>query len=100
MDGDWRHNVDPFFREMLPEFERNLLNDTGRLKGLYDQGAREELRRLAHNYKGSAGYFELTELADLARRLETRVNNGEMAEAALDIELWHALVERLEIGRH
>ena len=99
LDRDWREQVDPFFREMLPEFERNLLKDTARLEELLEAGQWEELRRLAHNYKGTAGYFDLTQLSEVARALESKSKSGDHAGAASEVARWQALVDRLEIGR-
>jgi len=62
-----------------------------------DCAALEDLGRIAHKIKGSAGYFNLTELGELARTLKMQCKAGEKAGAAASIEAWVALVAELEL---
>jgi len=97
VDKHWRERVEPFFEELLPEFEENLLRESAQLAGLLESGALEDLGRIAHKIKGSAGYFNLTELGQLARTLEMQCKAGDRAAAAASIETWQALVGKLEL---
>jgi HPt (histidine-containing phosphotransfer) domain-containing protein len=99
MDKNWRQRVDPSFQKMLPEFEQNLRKDSMRLQTLLDQNELRTLERLAHSYKGSSGYFDLTELRELARTLEEHCQSSDKTAAALTIKAWLALLEKLEIGK-
>ena len=95
MEKHWREQVDPFFEELLPEFERNLQTDSARLDGLLQSGQLADLGRIAHNYKGTAGYFGLTELGRVALNLDAHCKAGDSAAAAAAVEAWLKIVIRL-----
>jgi HPt (histidine-containing phosphotransfer) domain-containing protein len=96
-DQNWRQRIDPYFEDMLPEFEDNLLTQTERLEGLLACGALAELQRVGHSFKGTAGYFELTELGEIARNLESACGSGDRAAAERTIHAWKELVAVLGV---
>jgi HPt (histidine-containing phosphotransfer) domain-containing protein len=99
VDKDWRQRVDPFFQEMLAEFEENLLKDSARLKEMVESGGLDGAERIAHNYKGSAGYFDLTELCEVARTLEVQCKTGDKESARSSLNAWLRLIEDMEIDK-
>ena len=99
VDKDWRQRVDPFLEEILSEFEANLAKDTASLKELLEIGDLERVERIAHSYKGSAGYFDLQKLTSVACSLEVQCKAGDKQLAESSIEAWRALIEELEIGK-
>jgi HPt (histidine-containing phosphotransfer) domain-containing protein len=56
------------------------------------------VERIAHSYKGSAGYFDLARLSEAARSLEAHCKAGERRSVESSIETWRALIEELEIA--
>ncbi len=98
MDAHWRERLDPFFEEMLPDFEANLRTDTGRFASLLEEHRLDELGRIAHNYKGTAEYFGLADLGHLARTMEIHCKAGEIRQVSEAIENWHVLLIQLGLG--
>ena len=91
----WLDSVDPDLRELLPDFLRNLAMESARLPGLLAAGDFSEMARVAHSYKGTAGYFSATPLLTLARALELAARNCAREEAAQVIEQWQALSQSM-----
>ncbi len=98
MDSNWRERVKPEFATMLPNFLANLAMESARLAGLLASSDFDALARIGHNFKGSAGYFGLTELGEIACALEIYARAGDSARTAATIREWQTLLRRMELS--
>lgn len=98
LQNNWREQVAPDFQELLPDFLNNLQSESARLARLLQRADFGELARIGHNFKGSAGYFGLTELGQLSRALELHSKAGDKPAVRATIEAWQALLVRLELA--
>lgn len=97
MEKDWRDRIDPNFLEFLPEFLENLASESARLDSLLEAEDFQGLARIGHNFKGSAGYFGLTELDILARALEIQSKALDKIAVGATIQSWNSLLPEIGI---
>jgi HPt (histidine-containing phosphotransfer) domain-containing protein len=97
VDLNWRERVKPEFATMLPSFLQNLAMESARLAGLLERSDFDALARIGHNFKGSAGYFGLAELGEIACALEIYARAGDASRTAATIREWQTLLRRMEL---
>jgi len=98
LEDNWREQVDPDFQALLPDFIANLQSESARLPGLLERAEFGELARIGHNFKGSTGYFGLTELEQLSRTLELQSRAADKPAVSATIDAWQALLVRLGLA--
>lgn len=59
-----------FMAELKREFKATINRNAVELPSLYLEGNFKEIRRIAHDIKGTAGLFELQKGAEIAMRLQ------------------------------
>lgn len=62
--------IDPIARQMLPQFLKNRERDAALLITLLAETNWEEIRRIAHNMKGTGGAFGLMQISDIGDEME------------------------------
>lgn len=90
--------VNEELRPVLPQYFENLSADLEDLRSAEKQGDREEIHRIAHGIKGSAGSFGLQQLQRHARAVEEAAEGetGDWREPLQDlIELAREMRESL-----
>lgn len=92
---DAKGKVDPDLADLLPEFLTRLRQDTNQLGDDLKASDYAALARTAHNYKGSAGYFGMNELARLATALEIAAKAGDRESIQRILGRWRAAVNGL-----
>jgi len=71
---------DPMMAELVDEYLEELPEMLGRISAGVESGELEEVQRLAHQIKGSAGTFGLAAIGDKAGELEAACKRGEGAD--------------------
>ncbi|MFM2482798.1 ATP-binding protein [Celerinatantimonas sp. YJH-8] len=89
--------VDAELQELIPEFLEELEQEMSRMGIALEQANFEELRRLAHGYKGASGNYGFFDLATLYLELENAAKEQNLSQCC---KIWRTagtFIERMEI---
>lgn len=90
-------NVDDDLYPVLPQFLENLQNDLQELQNHLEDDSLEDVKRIAHGIKGSAGSFGLDSFKNRARAIEDAVDGSEAIQPKLQELLEHVDAVRSEL---
>ncbi|MGL1862197.1 MAG: transporter substrate-binding domain-containing protein [Pseudodesulfovibrio sp.] len=78
--------VDADLEDLVPEFLDELAEEMKNMTKSLDEKDFENLRRLAHGYKGAAGNYEMHDLYDIYLALENaaKIEDGAVSQVKLD----------------
>lgn len=80
MTEDARDSEQIFMEELKQEFMESVSRNMTELKRLYSDNNMEEIRKIAHDIKGTSGIFGLDEGTEIARQLHQAAKSGETAK--------------------
>ncbi len=89
--------VIPAVARVLPGYVQGLARDVGRMLLLVDAGRRADVRRLAHQLRGSGGAYGFADITRLATVVESALDTGvSLDDASADIGALVDLIRRVE----
>ncbi len=89
--------LDQFLSDLLPEFLTELEEERAAMRRALAGADFADLRRRAHGYKGAAGNYGLTDLADLFLKLEQAAKATDADAARASLAVVDEYLSRLDI---
>ncbi len=85
------------FRELVELFVETAGSDFERLKTAFDEGDAEKVARVAHTINGASGNLGITNIHEVAKRIELAAGNKELDVVSDDVAHLAELFE--EVGK-
>ena len=77
---EYTARISDIFRELIPDLFEETAQGLETMRQSMDEGDTDNVARLAHGLKGAAGNYELFELGEIFRAIETANHNGQSEE--------------------
>jgi len=79
---------DDFMEELRKEFKETIAKNIIEFQSLYKENKFEDIAKIAHDIKGTAGVFELQKGSEIAAKLQQSAQDNE-------VEMTKSLIEEL-----
>ncbi len=85
-------------KELAPNYLRKKILDLSLLKDALNRKDFEEIIKLSHKTKGTAGGYGFSELSGIAKSLEMAANSGNLYEVEAILQKMQNHLESIDIG--